>query len=107
MKIGIVLQTKNAEDVWNALRFGIVSLGAGHGVKMFLLGDGVEIEKINDEKFDVGEKIDEYVKAKGEILTCGSCVKLREQKESKVCSISTMKDLLKLVEESDKVLIFG
>jgi len=44
---------------------------------------------------------------KGEIYACGSCLKIRGKEESGVCPISTMTDLLKMVESSDKVLVFG
>ncbi|MDO8339416.1 MAG: hypothetical protein Q7T16_02050 [Candidatus Burarchaeum sp.] len=41
MKIGIVIGTNEPEVVWNAFRFGNVSLKAGHEVKVFLLNKGV------------------------------------------------------------------
>jgi uncharacterized protein involved in oxidation of intracellular sulfur len=44
---------------------------------------------------------------KGEILACGTCLKARQKEETAACPISTMKDLLKLTEESDKILTFG
>ncbi|MEK7567992.1 MAG: DsrE family protein [Patescibacteria group bacterium] len=54
---------------------------------------------------------------KGEIYACGTCLKVRGlpaprlrqagKKETSVCPISTMSDLLKMVESSDKVLVFG
>ncbi|PIP55662.1 MAG: hypothetical protein COX06_02050 [Candidatus Zambryskibacteria bacterium CG22_combo_CG10-13_8_21_14_all_42_17] len=34
-------------------------------------------------------------------------MEIRGKKEAGVCPISTMTDLLKMVEESDKVLVFG
>lgn len=43
----------------------------------------------------------------GEIYACGTCLKVRGKEESGVCPISTMSDLLKMVEGSDKVLVFG
>ena len=43
---------------------------------------------------------------KGNIYACGSCLKIRGKEESKVCSISTMSDLLSMIERSDKVLVF-
>ncbi len=107
MKIGIVIGTNEAEVVWNAFRFGNISLKANHNVKIFLINKGVEIEDIKDEKYNVKEQADLFIENKGEILACGTCLKSREKEDSKVCPISTMKDLLKLVEDSDKVLTFG
>ena len=107
MKIGIILNTNDAETCWNGLRFGNEAISKNHTVKVFLLGKGVELEEIKSKQFNVKEQLDFFVKSKGEILACGTCLKSRHKKESKVCSISTMNDLLELVEESDKVLTFG
>ena len=46
------------------------------------------------------------MQAGGIICACGSCVKLREQKGSEMCPISTMKDMYDIVKESDKVVTF-
>ncbi len=107
MKIGIVIGTNEAEVVWNAFRFGVTSLKSNHETKVFLINKGVEIEEIKDEKYNVREQIDIFIENKGQILACGTCLKSREKEGSDVCPISTMKDLLKLIEESDKVLTFG
>ena len=107
MKIGIVIGTNDAEVVWNAFRFGNTSLKANHETKIFLINKGVELEDIKDEKYNLKEQIDFFIENKGQILACGTCLKSRQKEGSNVCPISTMKDLLKLVEESDKVLTFG
>jgi uncharacterized protein involved in oxidation of intracellular sulfur len=107
MKFGIIIGTNEAEVVWNAFRFGNTSLKSNHEVKVFLINKGVEVENIKDEKYNVREQTDLFIENKGQILACGTCLKSRSKEGSKVCPISTMKDLLKLVEESDKVLTFG
>ena len=107
MKIGIVIGTNEPEVVCNAFKFGVTSLKANHEVKVFLINKGVEIEDIKDERYNTKEQSDLFIENKGQILACGTCLKSREREGSKVCPISTMKDLLKLVEESDKVLTFG
>ena len=107
MRIGIVVSTNEPETVWNAFRFGVASLKAGHEVKVFLMSKGVEIEDINDEKYNVKEQTGSFIEGKGQILACGTCLKSRHKGGSNLCPISTMKDMLKLVEESDKVLTFG
>jgi len=107
MKIGIVISTNDAEIVWNAFRLGNVALRNNHVVKVFLVNKGVEAEDINNEKFNVKEQIDSFIGSKGQILACGTCLRLRQKEGTEVCPISTMKDLLKLVEESDKILSFG
>ena len=108
MKIGIILQSNKPEHIWNAFRFAITALKAKHRVVIFLMNEGAELDTITDTKeFDISKKIAEYKKLKGTIFACGTCMELRGKSKSKVCPISTMKDLLKIVEESDKVLVFG
>ncbi|MDP2749556.1 MAG: DsrE family protein [Nanoarchaeota archaeon] len=107
MKIGIVISTNEPEVVWNAFRFGNTALKESHQVKVFLLNKGVEIEDIKNAKYNVAEQTDLFLKSKGHILACGTCLKSRDKGSSSVCPISTMKDLLKLIEESDRVLTFG
>ncbi len=107
MRLGIVIGTNEPEVVWNAFRLGVTALASGHEVKAFLLNKGVELEDISSEKFDVKKQVDAFIAGKGQILACGTCLKSRHKEGSSVCPISTMKDLLQLVEESDKILTFG
>ncbi|MBU0627907.1 MAG: DsrE family protein [Nanoarchaeota archaeon] len=107
MKIGIVLSTKDEEKAYNAFRFGNHALKKCHDVSIFLLGEGVEAEEIEGKKFNVKEQIISFADNNGCILACGSCLKIRQKGESNVCPISTMEDLMMLVEKSDKVLTFG
>ncbi len=107
MKIGIVINTNEPEVVWNAFRFGNTSLKASHDINIFLMNKGVEAYDIEDEKYNVKEQIRLFIENKGQILACGTCLKSRKKEGNNVCPISTMNDLLKLVEESDKVLSFG
>ena len=107
MKIGIVLSTIEPEKAWNAFRFGNTALKAGHEVKVFLMNEGVEVEDIQNEKYNVKEQIETFVSNKGQMLACGTCLKSRQKEGSDICPISTMQDLLKMVEESDKILTFG
>ena len=107
MKIGVILNTDNAETCWNCFRFGNEALGKSHSVKIFLLGKGVEVENVKDTKFPLLDgSIKKFIKNSGVILACGTCLKIRE-KEIGICPVSAMEDMLRLVEESDKVLTFG
>ncbi len=107
MKIGLILNTNDAETCWNCFRFGNQALKNNHSVKIFLLGKGVEVEQVKDDRFPfLGGSIQKFMKDKGVILACGTCLKIRE-KEMGVCPVSTIVDLLKIVEESDKILTFG
>jgi len=105
MKIGIIISNTDPELVWNALRFANTAILEDHQVKIFLLGAGVEIENVKNEKFNVQEQLEKFKQLSGIMLACGTCIKSR-QMQFDVCPISTMKDMLKIVEESDKVLTF-
>ncbi len=108
MKLGIILQSNKAEKVWNTFRLGIIALKAGHQVEIFLMNEGTELDTIlENEHFDISQKIAEYKELKGKILACETCLKIRGKKETALCLVSTMADLLKMVESSDKVLVFG
>jgi len=108
MKIGIILQSNKPEHIWNSFRFGITALKANHQVITFLMNEGAELETVSDtDDFDISNKIAEYKSLKGEIYACATCLKIRQKNETKVCPVSTMADLLKIVESSDKVLVFG
>lgn len=108
MKLGIILQSNTPEHVWNTFRFGIVALKGGHQVRIFLMNEGSELDTIPDSKdFDISARVAEFKELKGAMLVCGSCVKLRGKEGSSTCPVSTMSDLLEMVEDSDKVLVFG
>jgi uncharacterized protein involved in oxidation of intracellular sulfur len=113
MKIGIVISTNDPEEVWNAFRFGNTALKANHSVKVFLVNKGVEAENIVSSKFDVKGQMDSFLEnkgkllAKGELLACRTCMNVRLKESSKYYEISSLKDLLKIVEESGKVIAFG
>src|SRR4030066_199846 len=99
MKLGIILQSNKPEHVWNTFRLGITALKATHRVEIFLMNEGSELDTIPDTKdFDISVKVSEFKKLKGKIYACGTCLTVRGKEESKVCPISTMSDLLKMVE---------
>lgn len=107
MRLGIIVGTNEPETVWNAFRLGVTSLRSGHDVRVFLMNSGVEAEDIKSEKYDVKGQIASFTENKGRILACGTCLKSRQREGSGFCLVSTMKELLQLIEESDKVLTFG
>ena len=106
MKLGIVVYSTDPETVWNAFRLGVFSLKQGDTVSVFLLAKGVECEKLNTDKFNVTEQMQSLVDGGGNILACGTCLKLRGSSGSELCPLSTMKDLYELIRDSDKVVTF-
>lgn len=108
MKLGIILQSNKPEHVWNTFRLGIAALEAGHKVETFLMNEGSELDTIPDTKdFDIAAKVKEYRALHGRLHVCGTCLTVRGKEESKACPVSTMSDLLTMIESSDKVLVFG
>ena len=108
MKIGIILNTNDAETCWNCFRFCNEALKNSHAIKIFLLGKGVEVENVKDDGFPLLEgSIKRFVKNKGIILACGTCLQVRQKEGSMICPVSTMEEMLQIVEESAKVLTFG
>ena len=104
MKLGIVIYSIDPETVWNGFRLGVFSLKQGDSVKVFLLAKGVEAEKLVDEKFNVYEQMQLFVDEGGEILACGTCLKIRNSEGSELCPLSTMKDLYEIIRDSDRVI---
>ena len=108
MKLGVILQSNKPERAWNAFRLGITALKDGHNAEIFLMNEGTELDTLPDTKdFDISAKVAKFKELNGKIYACGTCLKMRGKEESKICPISTMSDLLKMVESSDKVLVFG
>lgn len=108
MKLGIILQSNKPEHVWNTFRLGITALKTDHQVEIFLMNEGSELDAIPDTKdFDISVKVTKFKKLNGKIYACGTCLKVRGKEDSKICPVSTMSDLLKMVESSDKVLVLG
>jgi uncharacterized protein involved in oxidation of intracellular sulfur len=104
MNLGIIIYSTDPEAVWNAFRLGVFSLKQGDIVKVFLLAKGVEAEKLSDEKFNVFDQMQLFVNEGGEILACGTCLKIRNREGSELCPVSTMKDLYEILKSSDKVV---
>ncbi|OHE81100.1 MAG: sulfur reduction protein DsrE [Verrucomicrobia bacterium GWF2_62_7] len=106
MKLGIIISQTEPETVFNALRLANYSLKQGDTVKIFLVGKGVELDQINDAKFNVKEQAQAVLAAGGQFLACGTCLKLRQSGGSETCPLSTLKDLYEIVRDSDRLVTF-
>lgn len=104
MKLGIVISTNEPEIAFNALRLANYAAGQGDSVRVFLLGKGVELDQIQDERFNAKQQAESLLKAGGTIQACGTCLKLRNSGGSEVCPLSTMKDLYEIVRDSDRLV---
>ncbi len=106
MKLAILISQTEPETVFNALRLANYSLQQGDTVKIFLVGKGVEIDQINNAKFNVLEQAQAMLAAGGQFLACGTCLKLRASEGSEICPLSSLKDLYEIVRDSDRVVTF-
>jgi uncharacterized protein involved in oxidation of intracellular sulfur len=106
MKLALVISQTNPELVFNAFRLANFSRNQGDEVRVFLLAEGVELDKSDDPKFDVRGQAESFLRAGGQILACGTCLKIRNSSGTQLCPLSTMKDLYALVREADRVVTF-
>jgi uncharacterized protein involved in oxidation of intracellular sulfur len=74
---------------------------------VFLLGPAVDIDRIQEERFNVQKLLQRFEEMGGDALSCGTCLRIRELDASDLCPISTMDDLVRLTEEADRSLVFG
>ena len=54
----------------------------------------------------IAHGINKYVGSKGEIFACGTCLVSRDKEGTPICPMSSMKDLMDIVEKSDRILTF-
>lgn len=106
MKLGIVIYSNDTETVWNALRLGNFALYKGDEVKVFLLAKGVEVESLPSDKFNLQEQMRVLIDKGGEIMACGTCLKMRQSEGTELCPLSSMADLYDMITNSDKIITF-
>jgi uncharacterized protein involved in oxidation of intracellular sulfur len=107
MKLGIIINSNDPETAWNALRLGSSALDEGHKVSVFLLGSGVEIEKLKDGRFDLTELLKKYARKDIGLLGCSACMRLRRLDDPGVILKSSLTELLGIITSSDHVVTFG
>ena len=106
MKLGMIITQTEPETVFNALRLALYSLEQGDEARIFLSGKGVEIDQIEDPKFDVKTVARKVLDAGGQFLACGTCLKSRKMESNDACPISTMTDCINMVDWADKTVTF-
>lgn len=106
MKLGIIVYSTDAEVVFNAFRLANFSLKEKDDVRLFLLASGVEYESLHSENFPINDLAQFFVDYGGHILSCGTCLNLRQQESSELCPLSNMKDLYELIRDCDKTVTF-
>jgi len=104
--LGVVIYSNDAETVWNAFRLANFSAAKGDTVAVFLLGKGVEALIIEDKNFDIKQQADAFIAKGGQILACGTCVKMRKNMELNQCPISNLSTLYEIVSNSKRIITF-
>lgn len=104
--IGMVIYSNDVETVWNAMRLANYSKNQGDTVQIFLLGKGVEVDKLVNENEDLKQQVDSFLEKGGTILGCGTCLKSRKNDEPQVCTFSSLADLYALIRKNKIVLTF-
>ncbi|MBX8632271.1 MAG: DsrE family protein [Thermoplasmata archaeon YP2-bin.285] len=107
MKYAVIINSKDSETMWNAFRFASAALSKGHRVSVFLLGPAVEIDSVDNSRFEVHKVLNRFLELGGEALSCGTCLRLRKAEASEACPMSTMDTLVSLTEDADRVVNFG
>ncbi len=104
--IGMVIYSNDVETTWNAFRLANYSKNQGDTVSVFLLGKGVEVDKLVNENEDLKQQVDSFLEKGGTILGCGTCLKSRKNDEPQVCTFSSLADLYALIRKNKIVLTF-
>lgn len=104
--IGMVIYSNDVETVWNAMRLANYSKNQGDTVQIFLLGKGVEVDKLVEENADLKQQIDAFLEKGGSIMGCGTCLKSRKNNEPQVCTFSSLADLYAIVRKNKIVITF-
>ena len=106
MKLGVVIYSDHPETVWNACRLANFSLNKGDQVKVFLMAKGVEASSQSNNQYNIKELLERFIDKNGIIYACGTCLKIRSQKSTELCPMSSMHDLYDIINESEKIISF-
>jgi uncharacterized protein involved in oxidation of intracellular sulfur len=60
MNMLFIISSNEAEAVFNAMRLANVAVEKGDEVNVFMLGEGVLFEQIDNSQFNVKEQIDKF-----------------------------------------------
>ena len=104
MKVGIVIYSGDPEVVWNAFRFANFTCAMKDEVTLFIMAKAVEWELMNTDTFKVTELVEEFLKSKGKVFICGTCLDIHQLKAPETFTVATLKELYNMLEQCDKVI---
>ena len=106
MKLGIILTTKDYEMIWNALRVATEAKNRNHEVRVFLMGEAMDLENLTHNKFDVMAQISSFISAGGKFIVRGEIPIDIKTKEAEKLVSSAMNNCIEVIEWADKVVTF-
>ncbi len=116
MKLLVVLSHPpydGTDVVWNAIRLIDTALVEGHNVYIFVMNDAVDVvrkgSKPEGAEFDLTGMLIESIKRGAEVKICTTCVNrcgIAKGDVIKEAELSGMSDLVRWIEEADKVVTF-
>jgi uncharacterized protein involved in oxidation of intracellular sulfur len=106
VKIGIIITQTDPETVFNILKFATFAADEKDVVKIYLSGKGVELDQMEDSKYDVLGQAQRFLNSGGTLMACSDSLRLRKSIGSELCPLSTVNDMYEMIETSDKVLTF-
>lgn len=107
MHLGLIIESNDAERIWNAFRLANEALEAEHDVEAFLLGEGVEAAEVESATCNPRGVLRRFVRDGGTLLACGTCLDTRDMEPTDLRPRGSMADLLAIVERADEVLTIG
>jgi len=116
MKLLVVLSHPpydGTDVIWNAIRLIDTAIVEGHNVRVFVMNDAVDIVRVDSRpegaEFDLTQMFKESIKRGAEVKICTTCVNrcgIKKGEVIKETKLTGMSDLVKWIEDSDKVVTF-
>ncbi|MBI4362607.1 MAG: DsrE family protein [Euryarchaeota archaeon] len=105
-RVAVLLSTSRVGRVHRALRDGNEEVRRGRAVKMFVIGDGLELAGLRSPKYDIPGELQEFIDTDGRVYTCGTCIGLRTTDGRDGCILSSISDLVAIVRDADRVVVY-
>jgi hypothetical protein len=105
-RTGILLTTREPRQVWGALRAANADLKSGRLVRVVAAGDGLLLPRVRSPRHNLPRALREFLDRRGVVHSVGTCIGLRYRDGEDACIESTLADMVEVVRDSDRVLVF-
>lgn len=105
-RTGILLSSREPGQVWRALRAANADLKEGRPVRVVAVSDGLLLPKVRGPGYDLPGALRKFLDRRGVVYSVGTCIGLRYKDGGDACIESTLADLVEVVRDSDRVLVF-